>query len=49
MENHYLQDIFHLVDTGFLKSELFVSGHPKVIGIKSNESEAGLKGDIFKK
>jgi hypothetical protein len=49
MENRYLQHIFHLVDTGFLKSESFKSGHPKAIGINSNESGAGLKGDVFEK
>ena len=27
IENCYLQHIFHLVDTGFLKSELFMSGN----------------------
>jgi len=27
MENCYLQHIFHLVDTGFLKSELLMSGN----------------------
>jgi hypothetical protein len=49
MENRYLQHTFHLVDTGFPKSELFMSRHPKVIGINSNESGAGLKGDVFEK
>jgi len=38
-----------LVDTGFPRNELFMSGHLKAIGINSNESQAGLKGDVFEK